>query len=77
MYSKIDHIIILIIIIIIMIIINIADREQSPHTPGHSYQRLGELILYMQISLTIAWERWPIEKKKKSQHLGFHLHNIL
>ena len=24
---------------------NIADSEQSSHTPGHSYQRYGDLIL--------------------------------
>ena len=40
---------------------NIEDSEQISHTPDHSYQRYGELILYMQISLTIAWERWAKE----------------
>ena len=45
----------------------IADSEQSSHMPSHSYQRYGELILYMQISLTIAWER----REKNLSILGF------
>ena len=45
---------------------NIADSEQSSHTPSHSYQKYHELILCIQISLTIAWEKWAKEKKNLS-----------
>ena len=46
---------------------NIADSEQSSHTPDHSYQRYGELILCKQIFLTIE-----LMGKREKSHVAKH-----
>ena len=54
---------------------NIADTERSSNTHGHSYKRYGELILYIQISLTIALGRWAKEKKSSASWFSLTQHS--
>ena len=54
---------------------NIADTERSSNIPGLSYKRYGELILYKQISLTIAWGRCAKEKKSSASWFSLRQHS--